>query len=108
MITYKMIKYLTRTSIHAATYELLFVQVDTTNEHESYEIAIDSYEKNDGLLVLRTRKPLKPKCEYILDIEYLGDLNPLSYGLFKITSDLGTGTRETRFVRFSRAHNFIY
>lgn len=57
-----------------------------TTDDKSYEVAIDSYSKEDGLLVLQTYPAIKPEIKYALDIEYHGDLQSMPYGLFKISS----------------------
>ncbi|KAK7605584.1 hypothetical protein V9T40_007442 [Parthenolecanium corni] len=71
-------------------------------EDNVYEAAIDSYNTDDGLLVLRTHPALKPKMKYILHIEYYGDLQSMSYGMFQIShfKDSNTDDRSDKTNRY--------
>lgn len=63
-------------------------------EDKIYEAAIDSYNIDDGLLVLQTNPALKPKMKYTLNIEYYGDLQRMSYGLFQISNSNYTNSKD--------------
>lgn len=56
----------------------------TEEARKIYRTSIDSYDVDEGTLVIQVYEIMKPYTKYLLQIEYNGDLQNEPYGLFRL------------------------